>query len=324
VLAPVCWRRWDLCLGGAAGTGGAALEGAALVFAHAAPDAGVLAGLKGPLEAGVNNRAAAANAFCFLDLEEGWPCISNGEKQFRVLFEARRAVTPIHADQLLQFWEKPFVKLFTRGYKGKGPCGAPSVIFIKIVMLTLCKQGVIQLEIPGFLSDTSHPCCRPPPLSDYLRYGASVSRAPQNPSDPLPEPAPETLERPRGILVIALIVAAEATALLVAAGWYGYELVTGAPVLSFWGAVFTLGLLLAFSAWLYSVGHFLFRGRRWTRAAALVAQLFVLTIGFPTLTAGVVLAGLAMVLPALAAIVLLFDKRVISYASQTGGLPPAL
>jgi hypothetical protein len=151
-----------------------------------------------------------------------------------------------------------------------------------------------------------------------------VSRAPQNPSDPLPEPAPETLERPRGILVIALIVAAEATALLVAAGWYGYELVTGAPVLSFWGAVFTLGLLLAFSAWLYSVGHFLFRGRRWTRAAALVAQLFVLTIGFPTLTAGVVLAGLAMVLPALAAIVLLFDKRVISYASQTGGLPPAL
>jgi hypothetical protein len=132
------------------------------------------------------------------------------------------------------------------------------------------------------------------------------------------------LERPHGILIIALIVAAEATALLVAAGWYGYELVTGAPVLSFWGAVFTLGLLLAFSAWLYSVGHFLFRGRRWTRAAVLVAQLFVLTIGFPTLTAGVVLAGLAMVLPALAAIVLLFDKRVISYASRTGGLPPAL
>lgn len=130
--------------------------------------------------------------------------------------------------------------------------------------------------------------------------------------------------RPRGILVIALIVAAEATALLVAAGWYGFELVTGAPVLSFWGAVFTLGLLLAFSAWLYSVGHFLFRGRRWTRSAALVAQLFVLTIGFPTLTAGVVLAGLAMLLPAFTALVLLFDKRVISYASRTGGLPRAL
>lgn len=125
-------------------------------------------------------------------------------------------------------------------------------------------------------------------------------------------------------MVIALIVAAEATALFVAAAWYGYELLSGAPVLSFWGAVFTLGLLLAFSAWLYAVGHFLFRGRRWTRAAALVAQLFVLTIGFPALTAGVVWAGIAMLVPALAAIVLLFDKRVISYASRTGGLPPAL
>jgi hypothetical protein len=135
------------------------------------------------------------------------------------------------------------------------------------------------------------------------------------------EPSPST--RPRGVVAIALVVAAEATALLIAAAWYGYELLTGAPVLSFWGAVFTLGLLLAFSAWLYSVGHFLFRGRRWTRAAALVAQLFVLTIGVPTLTGGVIWAGIAMVVPALAAIVLLFDKRVISYASRTGGSPPA-
>ena len=114
-----------MCLGSAAGPGGAALEGAALVFAHAAPDAGVLAGLEGPLEAGVNNRAAAADAFCFLDLEEGGPCISNGEEQFRVLVEARCAVTPIHADQLLQFWDKPFVKLFTRGYIRKGALRGP-------------------------------------------------------------------------------------------------------------------------------------------------------------------------------------------------------
>ena len=65
--------------------------------------------------------------------------------------------------------KSPFVKLFTSGYKGKGPCGAPSVIFIKVVMLTLCKQGVIQLEIPGILSDTSHLPWRPSPLSDYVR-----------------------------------------------------------------------------------------------------------------------------------------------------------
>lgn len=123
---------------------------------------------------------------------------------------------------------------------------------------------------------------------------------------------------------MALIVAAEATALLVAAGWYGYQLLAGSPVLSFWGAVFTLVLLFAFAAWLFAVAVFLFRGYRWTRAAALVAQLFVLTIGFPTLSGGLVVAGLAMLLPAATAIVLLFHSRVISYASRTGSTPPAL
>ncbi|MCU1521827.1 MAG: hypothetical protein JWN19_2212, partial [Arthrobacter sp.] len=122
--------------------------------------------------------------------------------------------------------------------------------------------------------------------------------------------------RPAGIVVLAVIVALEATALLAAAGWYGTQLLTGAPVLSFWGAVFTLGLLLAFSVWLFAVARFLLRGYRWPRAGALVAQLFVLTIGFPSLTGGYPLAGLAMLVPAAAAIVLLFDKRVIAFASR--------
>nr|WP_208381173.1 hypothetical protein [Paenarthrobacter ilicis] len=109
-----------------------------------------------------------------------------------------------------------------------------------------------------------------------------------------------------------------------AAAWYAFELISGAPVLTFWGAIFTLGLLLAFSAWLFAVGHYLFRGYRWTRAAALVAQLFVLTIGFPTLTGGLILPGLAMIVPPLAAIVFLFQKDVIAYASRTGGTSAAL
>ena len=108
-------------------------------------------------------------------------------------------------------------------------------------------------------------------LDDYVRYCASVSRAPCDPEDPS-ENAGETRRRtpagipangvpasgrsgrgPPGILVIAVVVALEATALLVAAIWYGSQLLTGAPVLSFWGAVFTLCLLLAFSAWLFAV-----------------------------------------------------------------------
>jgi len=159
-----------------------------------------------------------------------------------------------------------------------------------------------------------------------------VSRPPENPADPAENEAgdqagaasPGPASRPAGVTVIAIVVALEATALLVAACWYGFQLLTGAPVLSFWGAVFTLGLLLAFSAGLFAVGHFLFRGYRWPRAGALVAQLFMLTIGFPTLTGGYPLAGLAMLLPAAVAIVLLFDKRVIAFGSRAGGAPPAL
>ncbi|NUT70025.1 hypothetical protein HNO81_02420 [Pseudarthrobacter sp. C4D7] len=129
---------------------------------------------------------------------------------------------------------------------------------------------------------------------------------------------------PGAAKVVAAVAAAEATALLAAAGWYAYELLSGSPVLSFWGAVFTLALLLAFSAWLYAVAVFLYRGYRWTRAAALVAQLFVLTIGVPTVTSGLVLPGLAMLVPALTAIVLLFTSTVVRHASRTGSEPPAL
>ncbi|MET3946724.1 hypothetical protein [Arthrobacter sp. ES1] len=163
-----------------------------------------------------------------------------------------------------------------------------------------------------------------------------MSRASENPSEPAADrgngpagspsggPAGSVRGRPAGILVIAVIVALEATALLVAAIWYGSQLVTGAPVLSFWGAVFTLGLLLVFAAWLVAVSTFLFRGYRWPRSGALVAQLFALTIGFPTMSGGYPLAGLALLVPAVTAIILLFDKRVIVFASRAGGAPPAL
>jgi hypothetical protein len=181
------------------------------------------------------------------------------------------------------------------------------------------------------VSDASHWLAAPLPLVDYVRYCASVSRPPENPpaapgpgADGQEGPGRRGVERPAGIVVLTVIAALEAAALLTAAGWYGSQLLTGAPVLSFWGAVFTLGLLLAFAVWLFAVARFLFRGYRWPRAGALVAQLFVLTIGFPTLTGGYPLAGLAMVVPAAAAIVLLFDKRVIAFASRLGGSPPAL
>lgn len=61
------------------------------------------------------------------------------------------------------------MKLFTSGYKGKGPSGAPLVICIKPVMLTLCKQGVRTHDIPRNLSDASQWRLLPSPVSDYVR-----------------------------------------------------------------------------------------------------------------------------------------------------------
>ncbi|WP_284979745.1 hypothetical protein [Arthrobacter sp. fls2-241-R2A-200] len=166
-----------------------------------------------------------------------------------------------------------------------------------------------------------------------------MSRPPANPDQPSSDPdksdstgsrvpaaarPADRSRRPPGVVFAAVVVALEATALLAAAVWYAFELFSGAPVLTFWGAVFTLALLLAFSAWLFAVGHFLFRGYRWTRAAALVAQLFVLIIGVPTMTGGLVLQGAAMAIPALAVVVILFRRDVIAYASQTAGASAAL
>lgn len=138
------------------------------------------------------------------------------------------------------------------------------------------------------------------------------------------EPAPgQRGARPSAITLISVIVLLEAIALLGVAAWYVYELFTSTPA-SFGGAIFTLALLIAISVSLLAVSHFLYRGYRWTRSAALVWQLFMLTIAVPTLGAGLVLLGLALLVPPLLVLLLLFDKRTIAFASRRGGEPPAL
>ena len=105
---PICLDQANAVFvrsGGATCACGTALECAALVFAHPAPNTGVLSRFEGPLKAGVHHRTTAAHTFGFLDLQESWPGVSYWEEQLRVLVEARCAVTPIHADQSLHSWE---------------------------------------------------------------------------------------------------------------------------------------------------------------------------------------------------------------------------
>lgn len=129
-----------------------------------------------------------------------------------------------------------------------------------------------------------------------------------------PKNAPQA-KRPPAVLVIAAVLVLEALCLLAFAGWYGYQLAVSTP-LSLGGAVFTLVFAVALAIWLLAVGHFFFRGYRWTRSAAMVWQLFVVIIAVPTLQAGLVLAGLGLLLPAAAVLLLLFTNPVLDHTKR--------
>ena len=124
------------------------------------------------------------------------------------------------------------------------------------------------------------------------------------------------------MILIAAIVVLEAIALLALAGWFVYNLFTASPT-SMGGAVFTTVLLAAAGIWLLIVGHFFFRGFRWSRAGVLVFQLFAIVIAVPTLQSGVVLTGLLLLVPAAAVLLVLFTKPVIAHTSRISGEPKA-
>ena len=75
---------------------GAALESATLVLGEAAPDARVLTGLDGPLEARVHDVATTAHSLGLVDLEDRRTRVADREEQLGVFIKAGCAVTPIH------------------------------------------------------------------------------------------------------------------------------------------------------------------------------------------------------------------------------------
>ena len=84
--------------GSAACASGAALQGATLVFAEAAPHARVLTGLEGVLEADLGDGAPGADGLGLLDLVDGGTSVADREEEFRVCGEAGGLVAPIHGD----------------------------------------------------------------------------------------------------------------------------------------------------------------------------------------------------------------------------------
>lgn len=121
----------------------------------------------------------------------------------------------------------------------------------------------------------------------------------------------------------AVIVGLEAVVLLIVGIILGISLVTSAPA-SLASGIFLLVLVLGFGAGLAAVAVNLFRGYRWTRSAAFVWQLLMLTIAVPTLLAGQTVTGLLLIIPPLVVAVLLFTPKVVAYTLRTGGEPPVL
>jgi hypothetical protein len=125
------------------------------------------------------------------------------------------------------------------------------------------------------------------------------------------------------VAIAAVIVGLEAVVLLIVGIILGISLITSAPA-SLASGIFLLVLLLAFGAGLAAVALNLYRGYRWTRSAAFVWQLLMLTIAVPTLLAGQTLTGLLLIVPPLVVAVLLFTPKVVAYTLRTGGEPPVL
>jgi hypothetical protein len=74
----------------------ATLDGAPLFFAHPAPDAGVLTGLEGPLQALVGHGAPPADGLGLLDLQKRRAGRPDREEQLRVFIAAGSMVAPVH------------------------------------------------------------------------------------------------------------------------------------------------------------------------------------------------------------------------------------
>lgn len=124
-----------------------------------------------------------------------------------------------------------------------------------------------------------------------------------------PASAQKGPSRPTGIVVIALVLLLEGAASLGLFAWYGFQLLTKTP-LSLGGVIFMMFMLLLIGVWLLAVGHFLFRGYRWTRSAALVFQMFAVIFSVSLFGSGAAVAGTVLLVPAAAALLLLFSEPV--------------
>lgn len=119
--------------------------------------------------------------------------------------------------------------------------------------------------------------------------------------------------RPTSIVLVAALLLLEAAGTLCAAAWYATSLGEPGP-LPVAGRVFMFVLILGAAAWQINVGIHAFKGQAWTRAAAVVWQIFQIIFAVQFLGGGWSLAlGLALLVPAAAIVILIFDPKATSF-----------
>lgn len=142
-------------------------------------------------------------------------------------------------------------------------------------------------------------------------------------NQPVPEPSrPAIKRRPISVLVISALLAVEGLAVLAYALAYAMQL-GEAGVLGMGARIFMLMLIIAAGAWQLFVAYSFFRARAWTRAAALMWQVFQIILAIPYFQTGDALMAWLWLVPAALIIVLLFDPRTTAFLGDRPTAEPA-
>jgi uncharacterized membrane protein len=131
----------------------------------------------------------------------------------------------------------------------------------------------------------------------------------------LAKPAP----RPRSLLVLVALICLEALALAATTLFLVIELIV-APSDSAGSAVLLTIIAGIATVWLVFIILGLLNGRTWTRAAVIVVQVLFIAVALGSLqgTGARPDIAIALFVPALACLVLLFTKATIAYLGKRG------
>jgi hypothetical protein len=134
---------------------------------------------------------------------------------------------------------------------------------------------------------------------------------------------PPIQRRPISVLLISGLLVLEGLAVLFYALTYAMAL-GQAGALGMGARIFMLVLIVAAGAWQLLVAHHFHRARAWTRAAALMWQVFQIILAIPYFQTGDALLAWLWLIPAAVIIVLLFDPRTTAFLGDrpaTGAKP---